>query len=100
MKDWGELQRHTYDNVTNAVNIAKSIFLAFSSASETTKNGVVLDVVGLGMPSKSFAPASLTRWLHGRKRARSLLWQDSAIELDNVPVCSVVSVAVSSSLDP
>ncbi|KAF9644536.1 glycoside hydrolase family 79 protein [Thelephora ganbajun] len=40
-----------YSNVTNAVNMAQSIFRAFSSASETTRNGVVLDLIELGNES-------------------------------------------------
>jgi hypothetical protein len=39
-----------YDNATNAANMAKSIFRAFSPVSETTKNGVVLDAIELGRP--------------------------------------------------
>lgn len=89
-----------FDNKTNAVNMAQSIFRAFSPASKTTKNGVVLDFIELGMSSNTFAVASLTRWLRGRKRARSLPWQGSAIELDNITICSGVSVVVSPSLVP
>jgi len=63
-----------YDNVTNAVNTARSIFQAFSPMSETTKNGVTLDFVEFGMPSEPFVPTILTRWLRGRERARSFPW--------------------------
>ena len=58
-----------FDNSTNAVNMAQSIFQAFSSASETTKNGVVLDLVELGTFSDSFILPGLTRQLCGRERA-------------------------------
>jgi len=44
---WG--LNFAYDNATNAVNMAQSIFRAFSPGSETTKNGVVLDFIELGM---------------------------------------------------
>ena len=49
-----------YDNVTNAVNMAQSIFRAFSPASETTKNDVVLDLIEFGMSSEPLAFTSLT----------------------------------------
>ena len=64
---WG--LNFAYDNATNAVNMARSIFRAFSPASETSKNGVVLDFIELGMSSELFESATLTRWLRGRKRA-------------------------------
>lgn len=60
-----------YNNATNAVNMAQSIFRAFSPSSEVTKNGVVLDFIELGMFSESFVAASLMCWLWGRERARS-----------------------------
>ena len=44
---WG--LNFAYDNATNAVNMAQSIFRAFSPKSETTKNGVALDFIELGM---------------------------------------------------
>ena len=44
---WG--LNFAFDNATNAVNMAQSIFRAFSPASEATKNGVVLDFIELGM---------------------------------------------------
>lgn len=37
------------NNDTNAVNMAQSIFRAFSATSETTRNGVVLGLIELGM---------------------------------------------------
>ena len=49
-----------YNNETNAVHMAQSIFRAFSPPSEATKNGVVLDFIELGRASQPFAPASLT----------------------------------------
>jgi hypothetical protein len=58
-----------YDNATNAVNMAQSIFRAFSPASKTTKNGVILDLIELGMSPGLCEPTTLTRWLCGRKRA-------------------------------
>jgi len=64
---WG--LNFAFDNATNAVNMAESIFRAFSPVSETTKNGVVLDLIELGMSSESYPSASLTRWLRDRKRA-------------------------------
>ena len=63
-----------YDNVTNAVDMTQSIFRTFSPTSETTKNGVTLDFIELGMPSEPFVPTTLTRLLRGRERARSLPW--------------------------
>lgn len=64
---WG--LNFAYDNATNAVNMAQSIFRAFSPASEATHNGVVLDFIELGMSSELFESAALTCWLCGRKRA-------------------------------
>lgn len=49
-----------YDNATNAVNMAQSIFRAFSPTSETTKGGVVLDLVELGMSADPSAFPCLT----------------------------------------
>jgi hypothetical protein len=43
---WG--LNFAYDNDTNAVNMAQSIFRAFSPTSETTRNGVVLGLIELG----------------------------------------------------
>jgi len=59
---WG--LNFAYDNATNAVDMALSIFRAFSPASETSKNGVVLDLIELGMSSELFASADLTHWLY------------------------------------
>lgn len=49
-----------YDNATNAVNMAQSIFRAFSPASETAKNGIVLNSIELGVSLEPFASANLT----------------------------------------
>ena len=42
-----------YNNVTNAVNMAQSIFQTFSPTSETTKGGVTLDFIELGMSRRA-----------------------------------------------
>ena len=44
------------DNATNAVNMAQSVLRAFSSTSETTKNGVVLGFLELGTSSNCLRP--------------------------------------------
>ena len=44
---WG--LNFAYDNDTNAVNMAQSISRAFSPTSKTTKSGVVLRLIELGM---------------------------------------------------
>ena len=44
---WG--LNFAYDNDTNAVNMAQSIFRAFSPTSEATRNGVVLGLIELGV---------------------------------------------------
>ena len=62
---WG--LNFAYDNTTNAVNMARSIIRAFSPASETTKHGVVLDLIELGRTLALFESAPLTCWLRGRK---------------------------------
>ena len=64
---WG--LNFAYDNATNAVNMAQSVFRAFSPGSETIENGVVLDSIELGMSSEEFASAGLTYRVCGRKRA-------------------------------
>jgi len=74
-------------NITNEVEMARTIFEVFSPESEATENGVTLDFIELGTFSESFVPTILTRWLHGRKRARSLPWSGPAIELDSDRVC-------------
>ena len=54
-------------NLTNKVEMAQSIFRAFSPRSKTTENGVTLELIELGMSSEPLAPAILTRQLRGRK---------------------------------
>jgi len=54
-------------NVTNKADMAQSIFRAFSPESETTENGVTLELVELGMSPEPFVPTILTRSLRGRK---------------------------------
>lgn len=76
-----------YDNATNAVKMAQSIFQAYSPTSEATKNGVVLDLIELGMSLELFAPTCLMRRLRGRKRTRSLPRQSSTIRLDRPAIC-------------
>ena len=54
---WG--LNFAYDNATNAVNMAQSVFRAFSPGSETIENGVVLDFIELGMSAEEFVSAGL-----------------------------------------
>ena len=58
-----------YNNVTNAANIAQSIFRTFSPTRGTTEGGVILDFIEFGTPPVTFVLTILTRGLCGRQRA-------------------------------